>query len=312
MKSFFKSLAVFFLFLFVFTEIAARIFHISTDAPKTYKNDNGNVNYYPNQEGYWDGGAHKWYINALGHPGKNLPESFDNLALLIGDSYIQNFMNPDSCHQSVFLKQLKPELNYVEVAMDGLNLLGYFEYSKPMDSLNPKLKIIYVNNDDFKNTILDRDIVHSNRYRVNINNSKIVYPEYRGSKLKDLLYNFKFSYYLYRKNLGLFSNLNTKDDLESKDDKYKRGNEFSELDYVNASKLLDFIIKNYRTDNVLFVFHPNSDSGLIQLTEEKGFNVMEIYKDPNENWKTENDGHWNWFAHKKIATQIVVKLEKMN
>jgi hypothetical protein len=71
-------------------------------------------------------------------------------------------MNPDSCHQSRFLKQLKPEFNYLEVAMDGLNLLGYFEYSKPMDSLNPKLKIIYVNNGDFKNTILDRDIVHSN------------------------------------------------------------------------------------------------------------------------------------------------------
>jgi hypothetical protein len=71
MKSFFKSLILFLLFAFVFTEIAARIFHLSTDAPKTYKNNNGNVNYYPNQEGYWDGGRHKWYINELGYPGKN-------------------------------------------------------------------------------------------------------------------------------------------------------------------------------------------------------------------------------------------------
>jgi hypothetical protein len=115
---------------------------------------------------------------------------------------------------------------------------------------------------------------------------------------------------LYRKNLGLFTGSNTMDEVESKDENYKRGKEFLERDYVNASKLLDFIVKNYRTDNVLFVFHPNSDKELINLTREKGFKAMEINKSEKENWKTDHDGHWNCYAHEKIASQVALFIEE--
>lgn len=304
MNTFFKGIIAFSLFLFVFAELAVRIFHLSIDAPKTYKNKNGNVNYYPNQEGYWDGGRHKWYINKLGYPGKQLPESFDNLVFIIGDSYIQNFMNPDSCRQKVYLRQLLPDKNFLEISQDGTNFLGYFEFSKPLDSLKPMLKIIYVNNKDFLGNIRNNENNKGN-YQVDIETGKIFYPAYRGSKLKDFIYNFKFFYYLYRKNIKLFNPVEVEVNTASDNSKIRL-----DIDYNELESLTVFIKNNYDTKNVILVFHPNSDPHLIAFLKNADFNVMEIQKPEHENWKTAKDGHWNPEAHKKIAKQIAVFLNE--
>lgn len=297
MKLFFRSLILFLIFLFVFAEIVARVFHLSTDAPKTYKNKNGNVNYFPNQEGYWDGGRHKWYINKMGYPGRDLPDSFDNLVFIIGDSYIQNFMNPDSCRQKVYLKQILPERNFLEISKDGTNFLGYFEYSKPLDSLQPDLKIIFVSNRDFQGNVFYNN--KKSNYQFDLETEKIFYPKYRGSKLKDFIYKFKFSYYLYRKNLKLFSPNEVEINEDSENKKLN-----IDLNYKEIGQLLGFINKKYITKNVLLVFHPNSDKELIEFVKSNDFRVMEIQKPRKENWKTEKDGHWNCSAHEKIANQV--------
>lgn len=302
MKVFFKNGILFLIFFLIFTEILSRLLHITTDAAKTYKNENGNVNYVPNQMGYWDGGKHKWYINSLGYPGKNLPESYSNLILLVGDSYIQNFMNPDSCRQSEYLKKIDPKYNFLEVSMDGLNLLGYFEYSKPLDSLAPLKKIFYVSDKDFKGDIYYPGM-KKGPYQINPKDGTLIYPNYRGSKFKDFIYNFKFLYYLYRKNLKLFNPVEVEKN-EVSDQKKKEQFNFKEIQI-----LLEFIKDNYRTDNVIFIFHPNSDNELMHYVKNFGFEVYEIQKPENENWATEKDGHWNCEAHKKIAKQVLSVLK---
>ncbi|MFD1316109.1 hypothetical protein [Namhaeicola litoreus] len=271
---------------------------------KTYKNSDGNVNYYPNQEGYSDGGVHKWYVNEMGYPGKNLPNKYINLVLLIGDSYIQNFMNPDSCRQREFLSKLNPDYNFLNVSMAGLNVLGEFEYAKPLDSLNPVLKIIYVSSNDFLSNIYKKSR-YKGSYQVDLESGEIKYPKYKGSKWKDLLYNFKFIYYLYRKNIDLFTPRREKEQDENEiSETERKKDKVQTSEYEDIAHLLDFIKKNYEWENVLFVFHPNSDKELINLTRHKGFKAMEIIKDEKENWKTENHGHWNCMAHEKIASQI--------
>lgn len=311
MKLFFRNAFLFLMFLFLFTEIIARIFHISTDAPKTFKNSNGNINYYPNQEGYWDGGRHKWYINKLGYPGGNIPKNFNNLVLLVGDSYIQNFMNPDSCRQREYLSKLQPNYNFLESSMAGINLLGYFEYSKPLDGLNPVYKIIYVNSADFLNNVTRKR--SDNGYKVNLKSNKIYYPKYRGSSLKDIIYNFKFIYYLYRKNIQLFNRLNGGKELsESNKIINRNASELSSENLTQISDLLDFIIQNYNCSNVVFVFHPDSNKDLINLSRSKGFITLELIKDKNVNWKTKNDGHWNCLAHQEIAKQVSLFINKIS
>jgi len=304
MKKFFKKLLLFIIFLFLFTEVVSRIFHVSTDAPKTYKNTNGNVNYYANQEGYWGGGKHKWYVNKLGYPGRNSPDNYNNLVLLMGDSYIQNFMNPDSCRQREYLSKLESKYNFMNVSKDGLNLLGEFEYAKPLDSLSPILKIIYVSNNDFLSNIKNKSRFKGS-YQVDLETGKIKYPNYRGSKVKDFIYNFKFIYYLYRKNIDLFTSKKMIDDVTDTAEIGRKKDKIFDDEYKEISKLLDFIKETYEWENVLFVFHPNSSMKLIELTKEKGFKVMKIFKNEKENWKTKNHGHWNCEAHENIANQVL-------
>jgi len=304
MNLFFKNFVFFLVFLFLFVEIIARIFHISTDAGKTFKNINGNVNYYPNQEGYRDGGEIKWYINELGYPGKNLPKSYENLVLLIGDSYIQNFMNPDSCRQREYLSRLDPKYNFMNVSMAGINLLGEFEYAKPLDSLGSILKIIYVSNNDFLSNIKNKSRFKGS-YQVDLETGKIQYPYYKGSKFKDFAYNFKFIYYLYRKNIDLFTSKKMIDDVTNPMEIGRKKDKIFDNEFKEISKLLDFIKETYEWENVLFVFHPYSNMKLIDLTKEKGFRVMKIFKNEKENWKTKNHGHWNCEAHENIANQVL-------
>ena len=90
-----------FVFFFIFTRNNFRIFHLSTDAPKHIK-VRREYQLLSESRRILRMGEHKWYINELGFPGKLLPKSFDNLIIIIGDSYIQNMMNPDSCRQKVY------------------------------------------------------------------------------------------------------------------------------------------------------------------------------------------------------------------
>ena len=117
-------------------EIVVRMTHSVIDVPQRMIDDYGTQKYIPFQNGTWKHGSHNWKVNKLGWVGE-LPASYDNLITLIGDSYIENFMNPDSCRQAKYLKKIMPEYNYLEMARAGVSLIEALEISRKSDSLNP-------------------------------------------------------------------------------------------------------------------------------------------------------------------------------
>ena len=152
MKKFIRNIIFFFILAVLVGEIVVRITHAMSDIPQRTIDENGIQKYKPNQTGYWKGGDHKWVINDLGWPG-DLPSSYEDLVLVMGDSYIENFMNPNECHQSAYLKSFLPRFNYLETARSGVSLIEAMEISKQNDTLNPKHTLLYINNNDFLESI---------------------------------------------------------------------------------------------------------------------------------------------------------------
>lgn len=272
--------------------------------PKLYKSRNGLIKFQPNQEGYFDGGKHKWYINELGLPGKVLPDSYDNLITLIGDSYIQNFMNPDSCHQSSFLRKINQKYNYIEAARDGATLLEYFEITKELDSLNPVLHLIYVNSSDFF------DCFSNNPYDVKFDTikNKIIYSKYNESKLKLIIPYLNFTEYLYRKYYKDIQSLILKTSIWKTKKHFLKKNQ-PKLDLAKIKVLLNFVEENYHTEKVVFIFHPNVNDNLIKIVDNYGIKNFKLKRNI-DNWIIKNDIHWTCEAHFEITKQVSLFLDE--
>jgi len=304
MKKFFKNGIIFLVFFLIISEVIARVFHISSDAPRTYKNESGYIRLHPNQEGYWNGGQHKWYVNKLGYPGKNLPASYTNLYTIIGDSYIANFMNPDSCRQTSYLRETSTENNFLELSRSGANLLDYLSYVEDVEHLNPKLNFLYVNTKDFKHSIKKKKI--SGGLEVDLLNNQIYYPIYQGSALKDLIYNFKFLYYVYRKNMKLAISKNQR---ANNSNLYK--NSLAPNEEANIEKLLDFISKNYKLNKIVFVCHPDLNVEILRILKNKNIQTISLKLPNNDEWKLK-DGHWSCYGHKYMSQQVRAFIEQYN
>lgn len=311
MKLFIKRLIFIFLGFYLFAEIIARILHISTDAPRMYQNSNNIIRYYPNQEGYWEGATHKWYINKFGFPGRNLPKSYDNLITIIGPSVISNFMNPDSCRQMEILKKINPKNNYLELSRPGSNLLDYFDFINEIDTLNPRLNLMYVLDKSFYKSIKKNSI--SNGTQLDLKTFKVSHSKYIESVFKNVLYNFKFAYYLYRKNLHIFNRrISLFSSLFKISKPKKRGfkENFKKEDIEDISILLDFVKKNYQTDNVVMIFNDRNSKQIYNLVKSKGFQTLR-FDSQNDDWTLEGDSHWSCYGHHQAAKQVSAFLDEL-
>ena len=125
-----------------------------SDIPQRKIDEFGIQKYYPNQTGFWRGGTHAWNINELGWPG-TLPENYDNLISVIGDSFIENFMNPNECHQSVYLKNRLKKYNFIEAGRSGVSFIESMEISKQLVKFNPIDNLIYVKDNDFYQSLVE-------------------------------------------------------------------------------------------------------------------------------------------------------------
>lgn len=295
MKKFLKNIILFFLFAAIFGEAAVRVTHPTSDIPKRFVDEVGIQKYFPNQEGYWKGGDHKWNINNLGWPGE-LPTAYDNLVVIIGDSYIENFMNPNECHQSVFLKKNIEAFNFIEASRSGVSLIEAMEISKQMDSLNPIQTLIYVNDIDFNESIQDIKIM-SDITQVNLKNEKIIYGELKSPLLKNILYNWKLLYYFYTR-FPLEKNINSK----------KKTNKAEEVQKIksntNVFKLIKYIKNNYIVENKTLVFHPNSSPEIIKISKDAGFKTISLEIKEEKQWRFDNDPHWTCYGHEQAAKQV--------
>lgn len=298
MKRFIKHITVFFFLALIAGEVVVRLTHAMSDIPQRTIDGYGIQKYIPNQDGYWKGGNHKWLINEMGWPGE-LPESYDDLILIIGDSYIENFMNPNECHQSVYLKEQIPDLNFMEAARSGVSLIEAMEIHKQLDSLQPKHTLIYVNDFDFFESIVEvkpmNDIT-----QMNLTNNEIVYGKMKAPFSKKILYNWKLLYYFYNRfpvNLSFEKDKPKKIENEKTD-----SSELKSKDEV--FKLIDYIAANYNLEGKSLVFHPNSNQIIIEKCKAAGFNTIILDSSNDKDWTFDYDSHWTCYGHKKVAEQV--------
>lgn len=303
MKKFIKNCVLFFLLLLIVGEFVVRFTHAVSDIPRRTIDNTGIQKYFTNQTGYWKGGDHKWKINELGWPG-DLPSSFDKLITIIGDSYIENFMNPNECHQGPLLKKRMSDYNFMEAGRSGVSFIEAMEISKHLDTLQPVQTLIYVNDNDFYESISEikkmRDIT-----QLNLEKNQIIYGEMKSPGLKKVLYNWKLLYYFYNRYPINFS-------------KEKKENEIKEPEFDKALKfkneileLFKFIKNNYETSNKTLIFHPKTNDYFIKLAKEHGFRtiVLDSSKD-NKSWTFDYDSHWTCYGHEQVANQVTIGLNE--
>ncbi|MBO3097914.1 hypothetical protein [Gelidibacter pelagius] len=302
MKKFLKNIFPLLLITIVVGEVVVRLTHAVADLPQRTIDGHGVQKYLPNQEGYWKGGEHNWTINKFGWPGK-LPQSYDNLIMVIGDSFIENFMNPNECHQSVFLKENMKDYNFMEAGRSGVSLIEALEISKQFDSLKPIQFLIYVNDEDFYESISQikpmDDIT-----QLNIDTNTIEYGKMKTPGLKKILYAWKLMYYLYNRfPLTNLSNIDEKPEVSSKDTNNK------ELEFQpELTQLMAYIKCNYTINNKTLVFHPDSSKSIIAICQAAGFNIIFLDSNNDETWVFDYDSHWTCYGHKRAAEQISEQL----
>lgn len=297
MKKFLKNIVIFFLFLLVFGEIIVRVTHSVTDLPQRKIDEYGIQKYYPNQSGYWKGGNHKWTVNKLGWPGE-LPMEYNNLITIIGDSYIENFMNPNECHQSKLLKKQLEKYNFIEAGRSGVSFIESLEISKQFDSLTPVLNLIYVNNNDFYESISSirplTDIT-----QLNIEKGEIVYGQMKSPGFKKILYNWKLLYYFYNRFPLNFSKTQIKTKIKKESVKNAFNFETELKGLISYAKL------NYDITDKILVFHPKSQFEIIELCKKAGFKVMLLSSEKDDkSWSFEHDSHWTCYGHSQVAKQV--------
>jgi hypothetical protein len=299
MKDFVKNIVLFFLFAMIIGEIVVRITHSVSDIPQRTIDEFGIQKYHPNQDGYWKGGNHKWTINSLGWSGK-LPQSYDNLVTVIGDSYIENFMNPIECHQSIFLKENLKNYNFFAAGRSGVSLIEAMEISKQLDTLMPAHTLIYVNDNDFHESIYEIDPLNDIT-QLKIDDYTIVYGQMKRPGLKKILYSWKLLYYFYNRfPLSNIIKTESKKNHLAIDSKYR-----ADLRNQKVMKLISYITNNYSVKNKTLVFHPNSSSKIIEICKNAGFNsiILDSSND-NKDWTFGYDNHWTCYGHKKAAEQV--------
>lgn len=304
MKKIVTNILTFLIIFLVVGEILVRLRNSVSDIPRRRIDKDGIQKYYPNQKGFWRGGTHSWNINELGWPG-TLPKNYENLISVIGDSYIENFMNPSECHQSVLLKKRLKEYNFIEAGRSGVSFIESLEISKQFHRYNPVSNLIYVKDNDFYQSIVEvapaDDIT-----QFSLETDSIVHGKMKDPVLKKILYNWKFAYFLYNKKYLLENVFGNKKDVNQRNDILKK----IEVNKNRVFEFLDSVKLNYDINKMILVFHPNSNKDIIEKCKNIGFDIILLNSDDDdENWSFENDHHWNCYGHERSAEQIAHFLE---
>ena len=284
-----KNLLLFISIFFVLGECFVRLRNSVADIPELTIDEQGIQKYQPNQKGYFKGGTHRWNINELGWSGF-LPESNDNLITIIGDSFIENFMNPSECHQSVLLKNKLPDYNFFEAGRSGVSFIEAMEIAKQLDSLSPIQNLIYVSDNDFKESIYEVT-PHANITQYSIKKDSILYGTIKSPVLKKILYNWKLMFYLYSQYpIDQIINKklpNTNNNLVQSKSATNDSNFYNQL-----SELLNFIKNKYDLNKTTLIFRPDSDKKIIAISVKNGFKVIVLNSDNDKSWSFRNDHHW--------------------
>jgi len=282
---------------FALGEAVVRVGYLTSEYPQRFIDDDALQKYIPGQTGYHKGGI-KWEINSKGWSGC-WTEPNENFISIIGDSYIENFMNPISCHQCSILEKNFPDYQINEYGRSGFSFLESLIVSKQLAEFKPKIQLIYVNLSDFAESIKGIRRL-TDRVQYDLKKNEIVYSKLKNSKLKKVLYSCKFVYYLYsrfplfvaKQNIG---GVNVERDLH--------------LEKVKT--FLAQMHNDFYNENIVLVFNYNVPIELVDLAKEVGFRCLKLSKADNENWEFENDIHWTCYGHKQVAQQVSKLIEEI-
>ena len=97
MKKFLKKITFHTIISLIIIEVAVRVFSLTNDVPHRKKDKFNLQVFIENQKGISNG--HNWKTNEYGFLGHS-DLNGGNQLLVIGDSFIENIMNPFNCRQS--------------------------------------------------------------------------------------------------------------------------------------------------------------------------------------------------------------------
>jgi hypothetical protein len=305
MKKIFIRFCLFVLIGLVIGELTARVLHLSPDVPKRFVDSTGIQRFIPHQSGYYSGiNAHSWKVNEYGWVGCFDLSSKKPLVAIIGDSYIENFMNPQSCHQCELLSGMANTYNFIEAGRAGITFIESMEISHYLDTLNPVGQLIYVNERDFAESISNSFVYHD-RMQIDVLTGKICHAQLKSPGLKKILYNWKFLYYMYNRFPLFVENQNKNEGNKNTD------NPIDNMEYTEM--LFKYCKNNYNLENKTIVFHPESRPEIIELAQKYGFKIIKLsYGSEASNlWHPKADTHWNCYGHKQVAIQVASNLDRV-
>lgn len=309
MKKFIYNLFYFTIVLFFIGELLVRIMHLVPDIPSRFIDEYGIQRYKFGQTGYYTGGKIKWKVNNYGWLGVSDLEK-DTIISIVGDSYIENMMNPIECNQGSLLKKEMPKFSFFEAGRSGVTFIEALEISKILNNeIKPKYQLLYISNSDFYESISEIN-KFNDRVQISLNEKIIIKSKIKSSLLKNLLYNVKLLYYLYIK-FPVFVTKQNKNDFET------TKKILDKFDYDKFDKMFEFCKKNYNFKNLVLVFHPNTDERFIALSKKYNLNTIVLYSKNDSSWElNEKDKHWSCYGHKQVSNQVadnlnhIIKLTK--
>lgn len=297
MKIFLLRVLLFIILLSGTSELIIRYYKLTSDVPERVMGENGIQRYKLNQSGYYKKAEKKWQVNRYGWLGTyNL--SKDSVITIIGDSFIENIMNPIECNQGSLLNSEFPDISFFEVGRSGITFIESMEISKGLKiDLTPSYQLLYLNPTDIPESIVEIE-KYTDRMQFSIESNMLSSPEIKAPILKKILYNVKFLYYLYlrypilidKQNLGKVDaiSLSNKDSLN-----------------LLYDKLLMYVSNNYAIDNLILVLHPDVEYQMIPLFEKYNFKYLKLNSNENENWEIGNgDSHWSCYGHEQVSKQV--------
>jgi hypothetical protein len=297
MNKFITSVLIFIFFGVVTGEIVVRLLRLVNDVPQRTIDVNNIQKYLAGQHGYWNQGAHQWHINKLGWSGR-LPKSYKNLISIIGDSYIENFMNPDECHQGVLLKQRLPGYNFIEAGRSGVSFIEAMDISKSVDTLSPKFHLLFMNNSDFTESIKSISAI-TDITQLDLERGVLIPGVMKYPVLKRAMYSSKFAYYIYTRFLiAKFAKPSGNIKLENSASKH----------YKEIQMLFQYVKNNYVIQNKVLVFHPGTERSIINSAKSIGFKTIELNSSKDKSWSFEGDPHWTCYGNRMVATQVSKEL----
>ena len=293
MKKFLIRTTIFLLLCFISGEVITRAFRLTTEIPELRVDNYGIQRYKPGQTGHYTKSYFSWEVNSHGWLG--IADTVaDTLISIIGDSYIENIMNPIECNQASLLKKLTVNYGFYEAGRSGVSFIEAMELTKVLDiEIKPLKHLVYINTADFYESIGVKG-KKSNRVTIDLADNTIFKPKVENALLKKILYSSKFLFYM---RLRFFSK-------EKNNDENKGNQTKKSIDYGQFKSLFAYCLKSYDTDRIIFVYHPNIEERFVELTKEFGFKYI-VLDTQGKDWAIdETEPHWSCFGHGEVAKQV--------